>query len=254
MDWPSLLLARGWLRREAFAAADPMAQKAAVDLLTGGLTFPYTLASTGQRLCSAARPVRICVVGARAEASMPLHFWREALCLTGWPSLRLDMVGPKVDAAEPRGDMQQPSGGGGGGGGVAIVPEAALFHESRLHAELLGAPAHELPDAFVLFNPGLGEPGWGRAWEPTVRALVALRRPVLVTALSAADAAQDARFWARAAVPGGEGEPAGPPAPPHEYAPNPWASLLAAAVRGSDAPGASNSLVALAMTAPPPET
>ena len=166
------------------------------------------------------------MVGARAEASMPLPLWREALCLTGWPSLQLDLIGPKVSGTEVL-----------EGEGVSIVPEAALFHESRLHhAWINGA---ELPDAFVLFNPGLGELGWDRAWEPTVRALVALRRPVLLTALSASDAKQDASFWAAAATSRGEQTQL-------EYAANPWAGLLAAGVRGSDAPGASNGLVALA--------
>ena len=232
MDWPSLLLARGWLQHEAYEAAEAAARKAAVDLLTGGLTFPYTLASVGQRFCGGAgQSVRICVVGARAEASMPLPLWREALCLAGWGALRVDMVGPKVSDTKARDDDR----------GVSVVPEAALFHESALHrAHLSGA---ELPDAFVLFNPGLGEPGWDRAWAPTVRALLALRRPVLLTALSASDAEQDAAFWSAAATrEGGKGYAARVGL---EYAANPWASLLAADVRGNDEPGASNRLITL---------
>lgn len=233
MDWPSLLLARGWLQHEAYEAAEATAREAAVDLLTGGLTFPYTLASVGQRFGGGAgQPVRICVVGARAEASMPLPLWREALCLAGWDALRVDMVGPKVSDTKARDD----------GRGVSVVPEAALFHESALHrAHLSGA---ELPDAFVLFNPGLGEPGWDRAWAPTVHALLALRRPVLLTALSASDAEQDAAFWSLAAArEGGNGQAAVPVG--LEYAANPWTSLLAADVRGNDEPGASNRLITL---------
>ena len=220
---------RGWLQPEAYEAAEAAARKAAVDLLTGGLTFPYTLASVGQRFGGGAgQPVRICVVGARAEASMPLPMWREALCLAGWSALRVDMVGPKVSETKARDDDR----------GVSVVPEAALFHESALHrAHLSGS---ELPDAFVLFNPGLGEPGWDRAWAPTVHALLALRRPVLLTALSASDAEQDAAFWSVAAAREGHAARAG-----LEYAANPWSSLLAADVRGNDEPGASNSLITL---------
>ena len=231
MDWPSLLLARGWLQHEAYEAAEVAARKAAVDLLTGGLTFPYTLASVGLFCGGAGQSVRICVVGARAEASMPLPLWREALCLAGWGALRVDMVGPKVSDTKARDDDR----------GVSVVPEAALFHESALHrAHLSGA---ELPDAFVLFNPGLGEPGWDRAWAPTVRALLALRRPVLLTALSASDAEQDAAFWSAAATrEGGKGHAARAGL---EYAENPWASLLAADVRGNDEAGASNRLITL---------
>ena len=233
MDWPSLLLARGWLQHEAYEAAEAAAQKAAVDLLTGGLTFPYTLASIGREFGVApGDPVRICVVGARAEASMPFPLWREALCLAGWKSLHLHMVGPKVTETKVRDD----------GRGVSVVPEAALFHESTMHRALLGGA--ELPHAFVLFNPGLGEPGWDRAWAPTVHALLALRRPVLLTALSTCDAEQDACFWSLhgplAAARPANGQAASP-----EYAVNPWTSLLAADVRGSDEPGASNRLFAL---------
>lgn len=231
MDWPSLLLRRGWLQQEAYEGAEAAARKAAVDLLTGGLTFPYTLASVGQRFGGAGQPVRICVVGARAEASMPLPMWREALCLAGWSALRVDMVGPKVSETKARDNDR----------GVSVVPEAALFHESALHrAHLRGS---ELPDAFVLFNPGLGEPGWDRAWAPTVHALLALRRPVLLTALSASDAEQDAAFWSVAAAREGHAARAD-----LEYAANPWASLLAADVRGNYEPGASNRLITLNMS------
>jgi len=141
-------------------------------------------------------------------------------------------VGPKVSDTKARDD----------GRGVSVVPEAALFHESALHrAHLSGA---ELPDAFVLFNPGLGEPGWDRAWAPTVHALLALRRPVLLTALSASDAEQDAAFWSLAAArEGGNGQAAVPVG--LEYAANPWTSLLAADVRGNDETGASNRLITL---------
>ena len=118
------------------------------------------------------------------------------------------------------------------------MPEAALFHESALHrAHLSGS---ELPDAFVLFNPRLGEPGWDRAWAPTVHTLLALRRPVLLTALSASDAEQDAAFWSVVAAREGHAARAG-----LEYAANPWTSLLAADVRGNDEPGASNRLITL---------
>ena len=153
---------------------------------------------------------------------MPLPLWREALCLGGWKGLHLDMVGPKVADTKTRDD----------GRGLTVVPEVALFHESALHRALLDGA--ELPHAFVLFNPGLGEPGWDQAWAPTVRALLTLRRPVFLTALSTSDAKQDAAFWAR------QGQTANP-----KYAVNPWTSLLAAEVCGNDEPGASNCLIAL---------
>ena len=91
--------------------------------------------------------------------------------------------------------------------------------EDRVSIEDVGFPVREsmlasgevdamsLPDAYVLFNPGFGEPGWADAWTPTIRALLAARKPVLLTALSAADAARDAAFWANVV---GGGQKRGP--------------------------------------------
>lgn len=246
LAWPELLLARGWLRRAEYEAAEEPTRQAALELLTSGLTFPLTLASTLQSLCSEpSRPLRLCVVGARAEAGMPLHMWDEVQCLTSRETpLALHMVGPKATGTSQRRE---------GGRLLSVTQEAALFHETALGRALLGGEAavaaaeQELPTAFLLFNPGLGEPGWGRAWGPTVRALLASRRPVLLTALSTSDAEQDVAFWAQqqeeqlqyaGGVPG------------LVYAPNPWASTLPSQVRGGEAASSvggvsSNHLVAL---------
>ena len=47
--------------------------------------------------------------------------------------------------------------------------------------DVVQAPLDDV--AFALFNPGLGEPGWGRTWRPTLRAIVPPRM--------SADAADD---------------------------------------------------------------
>ena len=242
MAWPELLLARGWLRRAEYEAAEEPTRQAALELLTSGLTFPVTLASTLQSLCAEpARPLRLCVVGARAEAGMPLHMWDEVQCLTGRETpLELHMVGPKVTGTAQRRED---------GRLLSVTQETALFHETALGRALLGGEAtaeQELPTAFLLFNPGLGEPGWERAWGPSVRALLASRQPVLLTALSTSDAAQDVAFWAQQQQQQQQ---------QHDgdvqlvYAPNPWASTLPSQVRGGEEASAggvsSNRLVAL---------
>lgn len=80
-----------------------------------------------------------------------------------------------------------------------------------------------MADAYVLFNPGFGEPGWERAWSQTLDALLVAERPVLATALSRADAARDGAFLGRVL-------PHVWPQPPAElaahYVDNPWASTL----------------------------
>ena len=79
----------------------------------------------------------------------------------------------------------------------------------------------DLPDAFALFNPGFGEPGWELAWEPTVKALLLSQRPVLLTALSYEDAERDASFWSSVVQRSGVGAPLD-----EAYENNPWASLM----------------------------
>ena len=218
-DWPHYLLARGWLSRAAYQSASSQARHAAVSLLTNGLTYPLTLSQSWDALGC---PKRVTVVGARAEATMPAQMWQETCLLRSTP-LALEMNGPaavgphEATVGRLAISIAEPITGKGEGTGK---PRGQLFHESTVGRALLGgaASAADLPDAFVLFNPGFGEAGWERAWEPTVRALLASKRPVLLTALSTADAARDAAFWARTA--GGGSEP--------EYGENSWRSLLSA--------------------------
>lgn len=206
LGWRDYLLQRGWLTPD-FARADTAAQHAAVSLLPMALTFPLTLAHHWHRLGLAGAdgaPARICVIGARAEAALPLHIWDEAGVLLGDTQLEIEFSGP---AAAPEGVAREQRSGRV----LLRAPgEATLFHRTVLGRALLrsaddgagsgaaerapfdGGPA--LPDAFVCFNPGLGMPKWEQAWAPTLRAIEAANRPVLLTALSAQDAARDDAF------------------------------------------------------------
>ena len=227
--WREWLLGAGWLHPSLYSEAAPDAQDAAVTLLSSALTFPLTLAHGWERLGLAAPRVEICIVGARAEASLPPAMWQQLSALVG-ADVRLRMVGPGIPGVVV------------GNGNVVATPsatpsasvEAKLFHETALGQALLRDPssAADVPDAFVCFNPGLGEPGWGAAWEPTMRALAASRRPLLMTALSRDDAARDAEYCATHRI-GFQ---------PLVHEPNPWASLLNT---GDAAPSHANAYRAL---------
>ena len=174
--WRELVVDRGWVRPTEFAAAPANAQEAVVLLLSSALTYPLSLAAA----CHALAPPtdggtidvdrhvghgmrRLCVVGSRAEAALPAHFWAElghfgpecakplTLTMTGLA----DAPAPGPTPAAPH---QQ---------AVVIeqAPRRQPFHKTPLGAALLQAdpPAEsaqfaeefaELPDAFVLFNPG----------------------------------------------------------------------------------------------------
>mmetsp|Transcript_45723 Transcript_45723/g.97480 ORF Transcript_45723/g.97480 Transcript_45723/m.97480 type:complete len:286 (-) Transcript_45723:269-1126(-) len=224
--WRSYMLDRGWLRRDDFLSAPVSNQQAALGLLSAMLTYPLTLASRLDTIFPIAgrSPVlRFCVIGARAEATLPPFVWTE-LCSLSQRGAALEMVGPKSAArATPTArHMRDPR--------LSIVQGAkgAMFHQTLTGRALLtasqgskqAADLPDLPDAFVLFNPGFGEPGWAPAWEPTVRAVIRSGKPVVLSALSERDAEQDSSFWHSVAT-SEMGSTCS-----LDYSPNCWRSLL----------------------------
>ena len=245
--WADYLLERGWLNREAFHAADNTTQMAGLAVLSAALTFPMTLARHLNELVGEATTCKICIVGARAEAALPDHIWNEVTSLTGVKTLDVEFAGPSSAPPNMPSVRSFVDPSSQCTTRLFISKQGDLYHRSDVGRALL-ARAHgraeaedgplplDLPDAYVLFNPGLGEPGWERAWEPTMSALFAADRPLLMTALSRQDAARDEQFIAdrvatRAA---GGGAPVGRAAA--EYTNNPYRSLLSANGEGLIAP------------------
>ena len=177
--------------------------------LSSALTYPLTLAHAWELLGLGSEATTLCVIGARAEASLPVTAWAELGELTG-ATVKLELTGPAAKAT-PQEHAHGPRR-------LSMVfPDTPMcYHQTSTGSALLhlarGGPGRAtplptdleaaLPDAFVLFNPGFGEPGWERAWRPTVDALNVAGRPLLLTALSRADADRDATFWAGETVRG----------------------------------------------------
>lgn len=252
--WENYLLERGWLSARAFSTADQQTQLAGLAVLSAALTFPLAVARSWATIAPRRDPdsvCRLCVVGARAEAALPVHIWAELSALTGVSKLAIEFSGPSADA---EGVPAQRKWTGPDGHEVHLSKGPAdLFHRGELGQALLersrseasasadseaghgsGVDSHieaSLPDAFVLFNPGLGEPGWERAWAPTMRALLASRRPLLMTALSRSDAARDVAFLDDR-VPQWGGNAAAIVGLRQPYVDSPFASLLSAAGDG----------------------
>ena len=250
--WHSYLFERGWLS-PAYASADGACQLAGLAVLSAALTFPLTIARSWKTLLGHEdEPIggwRLGVVGARAEAALPVHMWSELAMLTHARRLTIDFCGPS--AAPPSVlPHREWTGPDGQRLELRLPAKPDLFHRSRVGRELLeharaGAvapssaaedppPPHALPPlpddrphAYILFNPGLGEHGWERAWSPTLRALCAARTPLLLSALSRDDAARDAAFFASARP---SASVIASVAPEHQD--NPFASLIAASGDG----------------------
>lgn len=240
LDWEQLLVARGWLDGSELARADVATRNEALALLSSALTYPLTAAAALVSAAPGEGTVSVCVVGARAEASLPAYFWSEARELLGCRQLTVLFCGPKacVASAVANADPQ-----------LALVhpSEGQLFHESALGRSLLGTPGvaagvalPDAPDAFLCFNPGLGHSGWERAWEPTVRAMRRAHRPIVLSALGQHDAEADLGFLGRCGAELGRPEP-----PLPRYAPNPWASLVDTGGGNGGPPSKANALVAL---------
>jgi hypothetical protein len=145
-----------------------------------------------------------CCIGARAEASLPLEFWKEMLILgtavaeNGAPlHLTLDFIGPEI--------VQRPP--------VQLDYEnstlnirwlfAGKFHDwaAQQASNRTNSMAALSYDAYILLNPGLGHAHLKKDWKPTLDLLLTTRTAVeeleqhptiLLTAHSQLDAERDA--------------------------------------------------------------
>lgn len=130
------------------------------------------------------RTQRVCIVGARAEATLPVHYWNEILLIENLKASliwNLDFCGPDV---------------------LTTSSNVTLKHENNslmlqwTHSGYL----HDIPnpkpewDGFVLYNPGIGHDHLKEGWKPTLEYLLSTQKPVLLTAHSEHDARRDARL------------------------------------------------------------
>lgn len=129
---------------------------------------------------------RIHVVGARAEATMPRQLWDELLCFH--PTVRafdITLVGDDVPATrDTTKRMKQTTSDRV----VRLEAINGLYHELHVVERTRARPP---PHALVLFNPGVGHPGLKARWRPTLAALVASGKPILLTSFSQADQDRD---------------------------------------------------------------
>ncbi|TYZ59460.1 hypothetical protein PybrP1_002456 [[Pythium] brassicae (nom. inval.)] len=177
-----------------------LANPPALRLLSAAYSYVMTLAHYLPALRQAsgsqsADVARIHVIGARAEATMPRHLWDELPFFH--PSVRafdVTLVGDHVPAvrqqqqkppqpsssaapeAEPRGRV------------VRLETINGLYHEPHVVERTRAMPP---PDALVLFNPGVGHPFLKARWRPTLAALLASGKPILLSSFSQADQDRD---------------------------------------------------------------
>lgn len=142
-------------------------------LVTELLTYPLTMARHLRR----SGPTRLVhVIGARAEATLPVVYWLQSLRELDQEYLILRFYGPdipkKLDGTED----------------VLMVHGKTLKRSfaSRFYTDIT-----EKPDLQILFNPGLAHPKLKKDWQPTLQAVLLSKKPVLFTSLHGEDAKSD---------------------------------------------------------------
>ncbi|PGH10155.1 hypothetical protein AJ79_05510 [Helicocarpus griseus UAMH5409] len=145
-----------------------------------------------------APPVRIFILGARAESSLPRDVWLQLSYLFPRALINLIFIGPESMAnrdAEfplPERTASNPFG--------AIVEDRVhplmkittyvdYFH--TMHRANMFQPYDPYFDCIMLFHPGLGHPASSHEWEETLPHLLETKVPVLCTGYSEWDMRRD---------------------------------------------------------------
>ena len=198
----------------------------AVGLLSHPLTFPLTLGRYISEIVShdstdyeQKKDIRICCVGARAEATLPDDYWREFLIAASTvaeSSITIDFIGPDIPSNlnSSKTIFLLDNNNDNEDGHIQQYNKSNKltmnYHKSFLHDVILKLlkSLHEqhkdtlqpsertekirnIWDGYVLFNPGIGHPNLQEGWIPTLKFLIETRKPIVFTAHSTIDADRD---------------------------------------------------------------
>lgn len=117
---------------------------------------------------------------------MPRHFWDElSFFHPDVTKFDINLIGDHVPAfrkkqrqTQEQQEQQQSL--------VHLENINGLYHDQHV-SERIQSP----PDAFVLFNPGIGHPFLKERWQPTIESLLASGKPILLSSFSKLDQERD---------------------------------------------------------------
>lgn len=145
--------------------------------------------------------VRIFVLGARAESSLPRHAWLQLSCIFPRVAFHLIFIGPESmmgrekelplperTPANPFGAVVEDRLGG------STKISTFVEYYQTLHESGLFHPFDPYLDCFVLYHPGLGHPATAHEWEPAIPQLLSTKVPIIVTGYTEYDMYRD-RYW-----------------------------------------------------------
>lgn len=143
-------------------------------------------------------PVRLFILGARAESSLPREVWLQLSHLFPRVSFHLIFIGPESmsgrDAEFPL-PPRTPSNPFGAivedrlGGQMKISTYVEYFH-TLYDAQHFG-PFDPYFDAVVCFHPGLGHPASSHEWKETLPKLLDMKVPIICTGYTQFDMERD---------------------------------------------------------------
>lgn len=145
-----------------------------------------------------APPVRIFVLGARAESSLPRNAWVQLAHLFPRARIHLIFIGPESmmnrddEFPLPERTPSNPWG---------MIVEDRVWHSMKIstivdyyhtiHKTGYFYPYDPYFDCFVMFHPGLGHPASSHEWEETLPMLLETKVPIIVTGYTQEDMERD---------------------------------------------------------------
>jgi hypothetical protein len=213
-------------------------KEAAIGLVSYPLTYPLTLGyfmtniitktnlscSITAQYGTTTNPIRICCIGARAEATLPEPFWKELLISTFPLSWDITFIGPEVIPSKKKNiqdklvnntdDLTLLSSVNNSDQFLRLSFHHGYFHDyittikkqnnskTKTTTTANNNSSHDLPsstnviisetwDGAVLFNPGIGHPHLQKKWEGTMKLLIQSNIPLLLTAHNQVDCDRD---------------------------------------------------------------
>mmetsp|Transcript_35570 Transcript_35570/g.36264 ORF Transcript_35570/g.36264 Transcript_35570/m.36264 type:complete len:333 (-) Transcript_35570:34-1032(-) len=196
-----------YLRRRGYESVLNTPQ--AVRTLSSLFTFPTTLAHGINSIYKEGHyeTLSVCILGARAEHSLPRSWWLETLIMCpNITSLNITMLGPGILHSPPpfHSDStvlwRKPFSSSTSStmnnhtSQRRVVVRTLKDGGHRLFSQLPDTLRDSIllsSDLFVLFHPGLGSPQHKEDWSATLRLLLESRKHILCTALDEMDLERD---------------------------------------------------------------
>jgi mitochondrial splicing suppressor protein 51 len=143
-------------------------------------------------------PVRIFVLGARAESSLPRQIWLQLTALFHDIQFHIIMIGPEsmmnrdAEFPLPERTPRNPFGAVVEADlSVSLKMSTYVEYYQTLHEARHFVPFDPYFDMFVLFQPGIGHPVASKEWEGTVPQLLETKCPIIVTGYTQLDMERD---------------------------------------------------------------